>query len=141
MKIKKSSLRKLGEELEAAQKALVIKLYGTDCYTCSSKDLQGRNKQLGHVPWPRTKLSTVCKYDYRYTRIQCVGCNGPGGQGMGATAALRMAKEGIDVAALWVESEQTKGKTCNRKWIESRILDYTNQLAGKPQETVVLFGA
>jgi hypothetical protein len=127
-RIKKSSLRKLKEQVEDAQKQLVIKLYGRDCYTCKAKDLQGRNLQLGHIPWPRTKLSTVCKFDPAYTRIQCSGCNGPGGQGMGATATLRMQKEGIDVDALWVLNVATKGKTCNRAWFEAKMAEYTKRL-------------
>lgn len=129
MKRKKlPSIEKLAKQLEALQKQVVIKLYGTDCYTCPSKDLQGRNCQLGHMPWPRQKLSTICKYDYHYTRIQCAGCNGPGGQGMGASATLRMQKEDINVFALWVYNQETKGKSCQRQWWNDKISEYQNIL-------------
>lgn len=124
-RVKLPSIEKLAEKLEALQKQVVIKLYGSDCYTCPAKDLQSYNRQLGHVPWPRQKLSTACKYNYRFTRMQCMGCNGPGGQGMGATAALRMQQEGIDVKAMWDLNLTTKGQTCPRVWWTEKINDYT----------------
>lgn len=128
-RVKLPSIEKLATRLEALQKQVVIKLYGTDCFTCPSKALIGRNCQLGHMPWPRKKLSTVCKYDHRFTRIQCAGCNGPGGQGMGATATLRMLEAGIDVAGLWLYNTNTKGMTCPRQWWNDRIEEYTTLLS------------
>ena len=63
-----------------------------DCYTCPAKDLQGRNKQLGHVPYPKSLLSAFLKYDMRLLRWQCYGCNINGG-GQGAEAYKRMLRE------------------------------------------------
>lgn len=122
-RIKKSSLRKLREQLEASQKELVIKLYGRDCYTCPSKNLQGKNCHLGHVPWPRTDLSTECKFDPAFTRIQCMVCNIHKG-GRGAFAYQRMLAEGADLKAMWERNLATKGKTYNRAWLEERLATY-----------------
>lgn len=63
-----------------------------DCYTCEAKDLQGSNKQLGHVPWPKAVLGAYLKYDMRCLRWQCYHCNINCG-GMGAEAYKRMLKE------------------------------------------------
>lgn len=115
------------KELEAAQKALVIKIYGNDCYTCPSKNLKGKNCQLGHVPWPRSILSTAAKYDTRFTRCQCMGCNIHRG-GMGAKALQRMHQQGINTDALWDFSEETKGKLYPLSWFEEKIKIYQSQL-------------
>ena len=81
-KPKSKSISKLKKELEALQKQVVIKLYGTDCYTCE-KYTEGKDRHLGHVPWPRTDLSIETKFSHEYTRIQCMVCNVHKG-GMGA---------------------------------------------------------
>ncbi len=126
-RFKPSSLSKLKKTLEALQKQITIKLYGKDCYTCPQKNLEGANCQLGHCPWPRSILSTKCKFDYRYTRIQCFRCNIHLG-GMGARAFQKMEAEGADTDALWQESETTKGKSVPRKWFEEKILEYQTLL-------------
>jgi len=52
-----------------------------DCYTCSAKDIQGCNRQLGHL-WAKASLSAVLKYDIRILKFQCYKCNiHYGGQG------------------------------------------------------------
>lgn len=63
-----------------------------DCYTCDAKDLVGANKQLGHVPYPKSVLSAYLKYDMRVLRWQCYHCNINCG-GQGAEAYKRMLKE------------------------------------------------
>lgn len=127
-RIKKSTLRKLKEQLEAVQKQVVIQTYGRDCFTCPSKGLEGKNCQLGHVPWPRTDLSTECKFNPQYTRIQCFVCNVHKG-GRGAFALQRMIREGIDTEYLWALNISTKGKTYNRAWFETKLAEYTSQLS------------
>ena len=67
-------------------------LYKPDCYTCNAKNLQGVNKQLGHVPYPKSILGAYLKYDMRCLRWQCYSCNINKG-GMGAEAYKRMLKE------------------------------------------------
>lgn len=116
-------LSKLKKALEALQKQLVILTYGRDCYTCPSKNLQGYNCQLGHVPWPRSIISVKAKFDIRFTRIQCMPCNIHRG-GMGAMALERMRSEGIDTGELWIESQTGRGKVVPRSWFEEKIEHY-----------------
>jgi hypothetical protein len=67
-------------------------LYKPDCYTCPAKNLVGSNKQLGHVPWPKSTLGALLKYDMRVLRWQCMRCNCHMG-GMGAEAYKKMLRE------------------------------------------------
>lgn len=62
-----------------------------DCYTCGAKELQGSNKQLGHM-WSKATLSAYLKYDLRVLEWQCMRCNIHGG-GMGADYYKRKLKE------------------------------------------------
>jgi hypothetical protein len=121
------SISRLKKELEALQKQLVIKTYGKDCFTCPSKSLEGKNCQLGHVPWPRSVLSVQAKFDTTHTRIQCMPCNIHRG-GMGAVALKRMQDEGIDTEAMWQKSLQERGKPVPRLWFEEQIQTYTSLL-------------
>lgn len=66
--------------------------YKPDCYTCPAKNLIGSNKQLGHVPFPKSVLGANLKYDMRVLRWQCMRCNIHGG-GMGAEAYKKMLRE------------------------------------------------
>lgn len=88
----KSPLRKLEDELWQECKRIVDEQFGTNCYTCQANNLQGQNKQLGHVPWPKASLGAFLKYDIRVLRNQCFSCNIHRG-GMGAEAYKRMLKE------------------------------------------------
>lgn len=126
-KMRPSQLRSLKKKLEASQKALVIKKYGRDCFTCPQKNLKKSNCQLGHVPWPRSILSTECKYDIHFTRIQCFRCNIHLG-GNGAIALQRMRDEGIDVDAMRALNEATKGKKVPNIWFQEKLADYDMQI-------------
>lgn len=88
----KSPQRKLEDDLWTECRRIIEEQYGTDCYTCLAKHLQGSNKQLGHVPWPKATLGAFLKYDIRLLRYQCFMCNINRG-GMGAEAYKRMLKE------------------------------------------------
>ena len=122
-KPKTISVSKLKKQLEALQKLVVIKLYGVDCFTCSTTECEGKNRHLGHVPWPRTDLSPQAKYDHRYTRIQCMVCNIHKG-GAGAKAYARMQAEGIDMIMLREYADEGKGKPVPRAWFEEMISKY-----------------
>lgn len=63
-----------------------------DCYTCGAKDLQGSNRQLGHVPWPKATLGAFLKYDLRLLKWQCFRCN-INFSGLGGVAYPKMEKE------------------------------------------------
>jgi hypothetical protein len=98
--MRKTKLAKVGKQpISKIQKLLWQEcrrvadiLYGTNCYTCSAKNLEGRNKQLGHVPWPKSTLGANLKYDLRVLRNQCFSCNINKG-GMGAEAYKKMLRE------------------------------------------------
>lgn len=62
-----------------------------DCYTCGAKDLQGNNKQLGHM-WSKATLSACLKYELDILEWQCSRCNIWNG-GMGADFYKRKIKE------------------------------------------------
>lgn len=122
-RVKTEKVSTIKKRLESQQKAIVIKKYGNDCYTCPQKNLEGTNCQLGHVPWPRSILGPKVKFDYRFTRIQCFRCNINCG-GNGAVAYKRMQEEGIDLDAMWKESETEKGKVVPRQWYLDKTAEY-----------------
>lgn len=64
---------------------------GVDCYTCGAKDLQGSNKQLGHM-WAKASLSAQLKYHLDILEWQCMRCNCHMG-GQGAIFYARKLKE------------------------------------------------
>ena len=120
---KKGTITKLKEELWQLCRQIVFKTYGTDCYTCEAKNLEGSNCQGGHMPWHSSELAECLKRDPRFVRAQCFNCNMRKG-GKGGTAYLRMEKEGIDVKALWAENLAAKGKVCPTQWFRDEIERY-----------------
>ncbi len=91
-KISKLPIAKIQKLLWIECKRIVDEQFGTDCYTCPAKSLQGANKQLGHVPWAKASLGAFLKYDLRVLRNQCFRCNIHLG-GQGGVAYARMLKE------------------------------------------------
>lgn len=124
---KQKTVSKLKIELEALQKQLVILLYGRDCFTCESTNLEGKNCHLGHVPWPRTDISMKAKFSHEYTRIQCMVCNIHKG-GAGAKAWVRMSAQGVDMDLLRENSDKEKGKVVPRQWFLDKIEEYKEAL-------------
>lgn len=124
---KRGEIPILKEKLWALTRQLVFKTYGTDCYTCEHKDLQGSNCQGGHMPWHSSELSITCRYDIRYIRAQCFNCNMRKG-GKGGTANQRMRAEGIDVDALWAYNESTKGIPQSAQFLIDLTEEYKKRL-------------
>ena len=62
-----------------------------NCYTCGAKDLQGSNKQLGHM-WAKASLPAILKYELDILEWQCATCNIWRG-GMGADFYKKKLKE------------------------------------------------
>lgn len=92
----KSEIRKVQDQLWEESRQVALKIFankdGTvDCYTCNAKDLQGSNRQLGHM-WAKASLSAILKYDLRILRWQCSRCNIWFG-GQGAVFYEKMLKE------------------------------------------------
>jgi len=92
----KSPQRKLEDEIWQHCRRIVFnrdsKDGKVDCYTCPATDLQGSNKQLGHVPWPKATLGAFLKYDLRLLKYQCFRCN-INFSGMGGIAYPKMILE------------------------------------------------
>lgn len=93
----KSRIRKVQDELwqlcrQIQLKNLANKDGSVDCYTCNARDLQGSNRQLGHVPWPKATLGAYLKYDLRLLKWQCYRCN-INFSGMGGVAYPKMERE------------------------------------------------
>jgi hypothetical protein len=92
----KTKVKKIQDELWQHCRRLVYNRDNVDglidCYTCSAKNIEGSNRQLGHVPWPKSVLSAFLKYDLRCLKYQCYSCNINKG-GMGAEAYKRLLKE------------------------------------------------
>lgn len=87
----KNPQKKLEEVLWQECRRIVGEQFGTDCYTCQAKNLQGSNKQLGHM-WAKASLGAFLKYDIRVLRFQCFRCNINLG-GNGAEFYKRMLQE------------------------------------------------
>lgn len=87
----KSSFKSLEDELWQECRRITYEQYPNDCYTCSQKNLQGRNAHTGHM-WAKGSLGALLKYDIRILRPQCYNCNMNLG-GMGAIFIKRMEKE------------------------------------------------
>lgn len=84
--------RKLWEECRRiAGKIYANKDGSVDCYTCGAKNLQGANRQLGHL-WAKASLGAYLKYDLRILRWQDYRCNINMG-GAGADFYLKMWQE------------------------------------------------
>lgn len=90
-KVSKSSFKKLENELWQECRRITYEQYGNNCYTCSQKNLQGRNAHTGHM-WPKGSLGASLKYDIRILRPQCYNCNINYG-GQGAIFIKKMEKE------------------------------------------------
>jgi len=77
-----------------------------DCYTCNARDLQGSNRQLGHM-WSKATLSAYLKYDLRVLEWQCMRCNIHGG-GMGADFYKRKLTELGEEKMILLELDRRK---------------------------------
>lgn len=92
----KSPQRKLEDEIWQHCRRIVLNRDSKDgkvnCYTCPATDLQGSNRQLGHVPWPKATLGAFLKYDLRLLKYQCYRCN-INFSGMGGIAYPKLMEE------------------------------------------------
>ena len=93
-----------------------------NCYTCSAKDLQGANRQLGHG-YSKGALGITMQYDLRILRWQCFYCNLRMG-GMGAVFWKNLEAEyGKEVAdKLFAECRKSKGLGLRARPILMRLI-------------------
>lgn len=91
------------------------------CFTCQARNLQKFNRQLGHVPYPKSVLGANLKYDMKVLRWQCFACNIHKG-GMGAEAYKRMLRE--EGKAYMEELEQKRNETVKAYSHYEELLEY-----------------
>lgn len=87
----KEPISRLQRKIWELCRLLANRLYPPNCYTCGARNLQGQNKQLGHM-WAKASLGAYLKYDLRVLRWQCGLCNVFRG-GMGADFYKKMLIE------------------------------------------------
>lgn len=117
----KTSISKLQRELWQECRRVANIIYKPDCYTCPAKNLTGSNKQLGHVPYPKSTLGANLKYDMKVLRWQCMRCNIHGG-GMGAEAYKKMLRE--EGKAYMEELEKKRQETVKAYETYLELLEY-----------------
>ncbi len=120
----KSEISVVQRKLWEHCKRIIRATYPSKCYTCGKRIYSNRDKQTGHVPWPKSVLGAFLKYDLRVLRIQCTTCNIWRG-GMGAEAYKIMLKEiGPEAMALL---EKDRQKTVNALTHYKKLLkEYEN---------------
>lgn len=132
---KKTPLKKLKAHLWQLCREIQIKRYGSDCYTCPSKDLQGSNRHLGHFI-----SSSICSTELRYSldnlRVQCYSCN-IHKSGNWLAYERHLLSDGIDVQELKDRNELTKGLMYREDWYENKIAEYTQLLSTADPSTPI----
>ena len=122
------TLKKLKAKLWQLCREIQIKRYGSDCYTCPSKSLEGSNRHLGHFI-----SSSICSTELRYSldnlRIQCYACN-IHKSGNWLAYERHLIADGIDVQELKDRNEKTKGGMYREDFYIQKIAEYTSILAG-----------
>ncbi len=95
-----------------------------DCYTCPAKDLQGANRQLGHM-WAKAAVGANLKYSLEILKYQCFRCNiHLGGQGA-VFYARRIVEIGPERMKALEDSRRVSVKAID--WY-TRILEEYEQL-------------
>ena len=122
----KSKLSKLKAQLWKLCREIQIKRYGSDCYTCSSKNLEGSSRHLGHFI-PSSVCSTVMRYDLDNLRVQCYSCN-IHKSGNWLEYEKHLIRDGINVQELKDRNEKTKGGMFREDWYEMQIEKYQQLL-------------
>lgn len=118
----KTPLAKLKAQLWQLCREIQIKRYGSNCYTCHSKDLSGSSRHLGHFI-----SSSVCSTELRYSldnlRVQCYSCN-IHKSGNWLAYERHLIRDGVDVQELKDRNEKTKGEMIREEWYQKKIEEY-----------------
>lgn len=132
-RVKKPKRAKVASEIKRAKKRLwslareyVFKTYGSNCYTCPAKNLQGSNRQCGHM-WPKAVLSNHLKYDHRVLRAQDFRCNINFG-GNGAVFYAQMLKEIGSEKMFELEKERMVSVKADLPFFLGKIAEYEELL-------------
>lgn len=119
---KKTDLAKRKEQLWKLCREIQIKRYGSDCYTCDSKNLEGSSRHLGHFI-PSSICSTSMRYDLDNLRVQCYSCN-INKSGNWPVYERNLIRDGIDVQELKDRNEKTKNEMYRENWYVEKIENY-----------------
>lgn len=124
----KSEISKIQRKLWELCRKLAFKKFSkngkVDCYTCGAKDIQGQNRQLGHL-WAKAGLGAFLKYDMRVLRYQCYNCNINKG-GAGADFRRNIEKEIGKKAMNQLEKDRQKLVNAKDHYLKT-IEEYTNE--------------
>lgn len=120
---KRSSLRKLKDQLWELCKQLTRKRHGLVCYTCKKRcDIP----HTGHFI-----SSSVCSTEMRYSlenlRPQCYRCN-INLSGNWIAYERFLIADGVNVQELKDRNEKTKGLMYREDWYENKIAEYKSML-------------
>ncbi len=129
-KPKLRSMSAIEEELWQLCRKLTFNIHGTDCYTCTQRNLISFNLHCGHAH-PAGACGASMKYDLRILRPQCFSCNINNG-GMGAVYLKNLQRDlGKKKAdALILEAQSSKGKPVKaRDHYMNLIVEYKQRLS------------
>ena len=121
----KQPISRLQRKLWQLCREISLKRYPSTCYTCNATNLQGFNRQLGHM-WAKASLGAYLKYDLRILRWQCNTCNQFRG-GMGADFYRKMLAE-IGESAMFVLEKDRRKIVRAYEHYQNLIVEYTKIL-------------
>lgn len=121
-KVSVTPVAKLKKKLWQLCREIIFIQHGSDCYTCTTINLSGSNRHLGHFI-----SSSVCSAELRYSldnlRPQCYACNiFRSGNWLAFEDHLR--RDGIDPEALKQRNRDTTGLKADSRFYEAYIAKY-----------------
>ncbi len=125
-KTSKTPVSKLKKKLWAITRQIIIKTYGSDCYTCPAKGLSGSNRHIGHFI-SSSVCSAAMRYDLGNLRPQCYACN-IHRSGNWPSYEAHLKADGIDVEALKQQNRDTQGLKYDSLWYEALIKEREERL-------------
>lgn len=129
-KVRLDTIGKLKRTLWQLCREIIIKQYGTTCFTCTKEGLQGSNLHTGHFI-PSSVCSAALRYDLDNLRPQCYACN-IWKSGNWIEYESHLIADGIDIAALKARNQATKGMQADRIFYNNKIAEYTALKANLP---------
>lgn len=121
-KVRLDTIGKLKKKLWALCRVIIIQRYGSDCYTCSARELAGSNRHIGHFI-SSSVCSAAMRYDLDNLRPQCYRCN-IHLSGNWPAYEQHLIQDGIDVVALKARNQATKGMQADRLFYQNKIAEY-----------------
>lgn len=121
-KSKRPSKKALKKKLWELCRLIVRKQYGTDCYTCPAKNLEGSNLHTAHFI-PSSTCGLFLRYDLRNLRPCCYRCNVNLGGNGAAYYRNMVAREGqAYVDGIFADKNRITKESII--WYEEKIGEY-----------------